>query len=282
MIYINGRLFQLNSLSNIGKVEEMILQQLHEAPVSYSYSSTNELLFEVNVRRNIIKSANAMNEGQAAFTTFEYARCNAEYWYLTKAGGFLLRNDVQPADAILDIFENSSQYAFDCSTACVIIFYHAVLNSIGKRPFNANFRNIYLYSWYTDPDLGVQTSYANHYLPGDVVYFNNPDFNPRTSWYRGENAVVLNEDRFFGHGFGIKTSKEMIQSLNKKRKEQSNQSAYLTSLVTSLSFKQLAQLAVSQRAQTAVKAPYLVIHHNMSSISCGQYYYYLNTMRFIR
>ncbi|WP_308218774.1 hypothetical protein [Bacillus cereus group sp. BfR-BA-01347] len=65
---------------------------------------------------------------------------------------------------------------------------------------------MYLYSWHFDPDLGLKTIYINHFLPGDVVYFNNPDFHPQTPWWIGENAVVLGDGTYFGHGLGIKTA----------------------------------------------------------------------------
>ena len=42
-------------------------------------------------------------------------------------------------------------------TAKVIIYYHAVLNSIGEYLFNQLFQNLYLYSWHSDPDLGIQS-----------------------------------------------------------------------------------------------------------------------------
>ncbi|WP_376766752.1 hypothetical protein [Peribacillus huizhouensis] len=40
--------------------------------------------------------------------------------------------------------------------------------------------NIYLYSWHVDPDLGIQSIHTDHFLPGDVVYFNNPDLDPES------------------------------------------------------------------------------------------------------
>ena len=84
------------------------------------------------------------------FEIFANARCNPKYWDLTGVGGFQLKPDVRPSDAIQDIYNNSSLYAFECATAKVIIFYHAVLNSIGEELFNQYFKNLYLYSWHFD------------------------------------------------------------------------------------------------------------------------------------
>ncbi|WNS74504.1 protein-glutamine gamma-glutamyltransferase [Bacillus sp. DTU_2020_1000418_1_SI_GHA_SEK_038] len=275
MIQISGVPFHLNETWQFESIEKTIIQHMHNDPVFYSYYSVDELLFEIKVRKNIIKSANEMNQSQAQFRSFEYARCNPKYWQLTMAGGFLLRPDVRPADAILDIYRNSSLYAFECATACVIIYYHAILYSIGSSLFNSLFQNLYLYSWHTDPDLGISTFYSNHFLPGDVVYFNNPDFHPQTPWFRGVNAVLLNDGRFFGHGFGISTAEQIIQILNEKRKPGSHQSAYLTQLVTRPSFTALARLANWQTSSRAYKMQRPIVHHNKSSVSYVQYLNYL-------
>lgn len=239
MILISGVPFQQNEKWHLGSIEKTIIKQMQNAAAIYSYYFVEELVFELKVRKNIIQSANEINKSQAVFTTFVYARCNPRYWQLTRAGGFLLRPDVLPADAILDIYRNSSLYAFDCATAIPIIYYHAILNSVGSYLFNSLFRNLYIYSWHTDTDLGIITFYSNHFLPGDVLYFNNPDFDRKTPQFRGVNAVLLVDGRLFGHGFNIRTPAEMIQILNKKRKPVSSQSAYLTKLVTRPSFKYL-------------------------------------------
>jgi protein-glutamine gamma-glutamyltransferase len=274
MIQISGVPLQQNENWQLGSIEQTIIQQMQNAPVFYSYNSENELLFELKVRKNIIQSAVEMNKGQAVFTTFEYARCNPRYWQLTRAGGFLLRPDVRPADAILDIYRNSSLYAFECATAIPIIYYHAILNSIGSYLFNFLFQNLYLYSWHTDTDLGIVTFYSNHFLPGDVLYVNNPDFDRRTPQFRGVNAVVLNDGRLFGHGFNIRTPEEMIQILNEKRKPGSLQPAYITKLVTRPSFKYLFRAAGWYRNGRAYKMQRPIVNHNKSSISYVHYLYY--------
>lgn len=255
-------------------MEKTIIEQMQNAPVFYSYYSEYELWFELKIRKNIIQSAKEMNKSKAVFTTFVYARCNPKYWQLTRTGGFFLRPDARPSDAILDIFRNSSLYAFECATAIPIIYYHAILKSIGTNLFNALFRNLYLYSWHTDTDLGINTFYSNHFIPGDVLYVNNPDFDQKTPHFRGVNAVLLNDNRLFGHGFNIRTLKEMIQILNEKRKPGSHQSAYITNLVTRPSFKYLFRVASWYRNNRAYKMQRPIVHHNKSSISYAHYLYY--------
>src|SRR5690606_2605206 len=239
MLQISGVEFQENENWQLGDVEKTIIQQMQKVPVLYSYYSEYELLFELKVRENIIESAKEMNSGEAAFTNFANAKCNPRFWHLTRAGGLLLRNDVRPSDAIVDIFQNSSLYAYECATSIPIIYYHAILHSIGSKLFNSLFQNLYLYSWHTDTDLGIHTFYSDNFLSGDVLYVNNPDFDRKKPQYRGVNAVLLNDNKLFGHGFSIGTTEEMIKILNEKREEDSQQSAYLTQLVTRPNFNYL-------------------------------------------
>jgi protein-glutamine gamma-glutamyltransferase len=275
MIQIAGVPFLLDEKWQLGNIEKKIIHTLNLAAVNYSYNTNGELLFELKVRKNIIKSAEELNQSKAVFRSFKNARCNPKYWQLTAAGGFLLKPGVRPADAILDIYRNGTLYAFECATATIIIFYHTVLNIIGTNLFNFLFQNLYLYSWHTDSDLRIYTFYSNHFIPGDFVYFNNPDFNPKTPWFRGLSAVLLDDGKYFGHGFSIRTADQIIQELNKKRKPDSHQSAYLTTLVTRPSFNHLARLASLEGSHRANKMQHPIVHHNKSSISYVQYLNYL-------
>ncbi|WP_075619142.1 protein-glutamine gamma-glutamyltransferase [Paenisporosarcina indica] len=270
MIQLSGLPFQQSDLWSSGSLERMIIQRMNEDTAVYSYQSIGELSFEVNLRKNIILSARAMNQSNVRFESFANSRCNPQYWDLTRTGGFLLRHGVKPSDAIQDIYLNSSQYAFECATAKVIIIYHAVLNSMGEALFNQFFPNIYLYSWHADSDLGIKPIYTTHFLPGDVIYFENPDFNPQTPYWRGENAVVLGDGTYFGHGLGIMTAEQIIHALNQARSPGTNRSAYLTNIVGRPSFKHLATLLMSNPGYSFNKYPYIV-HHNESSVPIDRY-----------
>ncbi|MBP3041656.1 protein-glutamine gamma-glutamyltransferase [Bacillaceae bacterium Marseille-Q3522] len=275
MIQLAGKPFQQYGLWPAGSMGKMILQRILDDSIVYSYPSLDELKFEVTLRKNIIESARAMNEGSAQFTTFANSRCNPNYWKKTNTGAFQLKHSVKPSDAIKDIFKNSSQYAFECATAKVMIYYDAVLKSIGEENFNQLFRGLYLYSWHADSDLGIQSTYTDHFLPGDVVYFDNPDFDPQTDWWRGENAVVLGDGTYFGHGLGIRTADQMIHALNNTRKQGSTLSASLKNIVIRPSFSHLAKFSLLARKFTAYKFQFVVIHHNENSISHDRYRYYL-------
>ncbi|BAB07689.1 protein-glutamine gamma-glutamyltransferase [Halalkalibacterium halodurans] len=275
MIQVAGRPFSLESTTDFGRVERAILQQMLDSSEWFSYSSMNELRFELNVRINIMESAKEMNASQVTFTIFEHASCNPEYWTLTSTGGFLVRSDVRPSDAILDIYRNGTLYGFECATAIIIIYYQAILKSIGQLRFDSIFQHLYLYSWHTHPGLELHTFHADRFLPGDVVYFNNPDFHPDTPWFRGENAVVLSDGTFFGHGFGIMTAEQMIQSLNSYRFPGSMQPAYLANLITRISPLTIRNLLTLQSDRTTYHYSKAVIHHNLCSISSMDYQYYL-------
>jgi protein-glutamine gamma-glutamyltransferase len=278
MISLSGMPFQQSDMWSSSSIESMLIQRMNEDPVFYSYRSIDELSFELKLRKNIILSARALNQSNAQFEVFARSRCNPHYWHLMNTGGFLLRHGVKPSDAIQDIYMNSSQYAFECATAMIIIYYHAVLNLIGEYFFNQLFPNLYLYSWHFDPDLGLESIYTDHFLPGDVVYFNNPDFDPQTPEWRGVNAVVLGDGTYFGHGIGIETAEQMIHALNEMRKPWTTQSAYLTNLVIRPSFKHLEKFSMSQRGYSVHKYQHIVVHHNKSSISFDRYMFFLKTV----
>lgn len=273
MIEISGSSYQKNDRWPTGSIESAIIRRMNENPTVYSYQSMEELSFELGLRKNIIESAKAMNQSKVKFSLFKNSRSNPKYWELTSVGGFLLRDGVKPSEAIQDIYLNSSLYGFECATAMIIIYYHAVLNVIGESLFNQLFQDIYLYSWHADTDLGVIPYDTHDLIPGDVAYFNNPEFNPETPQWRGENAVLFEDDTYFGHGIGIQTAEQMIQDLNKRRKPESNRPAYLSTVVTRPSFKQLFNISRAERDVSIPIYQHGVNHHDVSSIPLYQYLY---------
>lgn len=276
MIQLSGQPFQASNMWPFGSTEQMIVQRIMDDPSIHFYQSLQELVFEVNARKNIMLSAREMNQSKAQFAVFAKSRCNPRYWELTDIGGFRLRNDVKPSEAIQDIYMNSSQYAFECATAQIIIFYYAFLRVLGEHIFNELFQNIYLYSWHADPDLGIKSVKTDYFLPGDVVYFENPEFNPEYSQWRGENAIVFGDGTYFGHGIGITTAEHILQDLDQQRKPGATRSAYLMNIAARPSFKHLAQIALSQRKDSTSKSHDVIIQHNKSSISFAQYQFILS------
>ncbi|WP_100373852.1 protein-glutamine gamma-glutamyltransferase [Bacillus sp. FJAT-45037] len=275
MIQISGVPFQSSSAWPKESTERMIIDGMMTSPTSFSFRSMNELAFEMELRRNIIRSSRLLNQSNAAFEIFERSRSNPMYWYTTPFGGFQLRPGVRPSIAIEDIYRNGHLYGFECATAMVIVYYHAVLRVLGPATFDQLFQGLYLYSWNFDPDLGLSTGYTRQFIPGDVVYFNNPQFNPQSPEWRGVNAVLLDDGTYYGHGMGIVRAYEMIDSLNGVRVPWATQPAYLSNLVTRPAFTYLANIS-TQRTSRPPKVKYKVIEHNETSISFERYAHYLH------
>lgn len=209
--------------------------------------------FEQTMRERIIETAKAMNVGGTDFSTFKNSRCNPRYWIRTANGGFQLRNDVTPSAAIQDIFVNGKLYAFECAMAMVMILYKATIDMIGEEAFNRHFTDLFLWDWNYDNNLRLITTFSKSEMqPGDVVYFKNPDHDPDKPEWQGENAVMLGNDRYYGHGLGIKSAEGMIASLNRERVPGSRTSAYLTDEALHPDFAYLQTL--TSRSTLSVKA----------------------------
>jgi protein-glutamine gamma-glutamyltransferase len=222
-----------------GKQKE-IYDYLDRSLSMFEYETPFQLLFEIRLRENIIEASMKLKNSGAAFTSFTYSKFNPMYW--TKIpSGYLLKPNVLPSDAINDIYTNGQEYGFECSTAMVIIFYKAVLDTIRVQDFNYLFRGILVWNWNYDPDLAIITLEGNEFIPGDVVYFINPDFD-KPIW-RGENAVYLGKGLYYGHGIGIGTADEMVKALNTLRKEGAVRSAYMLQQHSRLNFKYLSQFS---------------------------------------
>jgi len=198
--------------------------------------------FERLARNRVVQSALDLNQSGAQFEVFEKSRCNENYWTRTANGGFLVKASIGPSVAIRDIFLRGPLYAFECATAIIIVFYKAVLDTIGESSFNRLFVNLYLRDWHYDTDLRIKVSQGQVINPGDVVYFRNPEFNPLTPQWQGENAVLISHPYYYGHGAGIVTGAEIIALLNQSRKPGSVVSAYQTETLVQLDYMYLYTL----------------------------------------
>jgi protein-glutamine gamma-glutamyltransferase len=234
MIKINGQIVKPEELllEQLNKDQKAIVNQMAINNDVYEYGSENELKFELLLRNNTLKAATELNKSGAKFTTFTYSFCNKKYWSRLGNGGFLLHENTTPSTAILDILKNGSLYAFECSTAIAIVLYIAVLYTIGEDTFNKHFKGLYLMDWQFDEDLPVNQKEGADFLIGDVLHFNNPDFDPKQPHWRAENVIFFGDDKFYGHGMGLKSSSTIINFLNKKRKQNPKESAFLMRLIS--------------------------------------------------
>lgn len=248
MIVLNtGSLDELN-MDSLSEVERNIVRWKIASRVRYDYSSLDALRFELSMRKNTVDACYAMFHSGAQFAVFSRSRCNPRFWIRTRNGGFLLRKDVRPSDAIRDIYNNGQLYAFECSGAIIILYYRAVLETIGDATFNYYFQDLFLRDWQKDYDLRLVASYdLNDAYPGDCCYFRNPDHHPRHPEWQGENAIMLDRDLFFGHGVGVQTSAGIIANLNRARRPFARRSAYMENLIVRPDFEMLRALIIHEQ-----------------------------------
>jgi len=232
MILISGSPLQINDLAGEyaeNSVERQVLEQMAGSTATYRYDSLDQLKFELTLRGRIVDAAVALNRSGLNFAAFHKSRCNPDYWERTDNGGFLLKSDVKPSDAIRDIFMNGNLYATECATAMVIVYYGALLKVYSEEVFNRLFSSIYLMDWHElDPllsEVGTPRQVADILL-GDRCYFRNPEVSPLTPELQGENVIVLPNGLFYGHGLGIAPADYFIRVLNANRMEGATQSAY--------------------------------------------------------
>ncbi|MEW9109860.1 MAG: protein-glutamine gamma-glutamyltransferase [Cytobacillus gottheilii] len=227
-------------ISQFQGIQREIVLALENSPTVHQYQTLHELYFEITLRENIIQAANDLHKSEVQFAPFPTSKFNPAIWKKIKYG-YLLNPAVLPSDAIIDVYKNSREYAFECTTAIVLMCYKAVLSSIATSRFNTLFQGLLVWDWNYDHDLGIVTKEGRDYIPGDIVYFYNPDFDHPV--WTGENCIYLGGDSFFGHGIGMESSKGMIDALNTLRKEGATQSAYLLAQHSRLNAKYLAQFA---------------------------------------
>lgn len=239
MIIMMGALLE-EPPQNLSEIEGTIFKELQESKYPHYYLSMNQLRFEMLLRSNIIEAAIKLSNSGAEFNVFKYSKFNPLYWIKTRKG-YALRSNVLPSTAIADIFKNGHEYAFECSTAIVLIYYYGVLQSINLQAFNQLFRNLLVWDWSYDEDLRIITKAGKDYIPGDVLYFHNPDYKYHV-WI-GENTVYLGKNLYFGHGVGMGSKEEIIEALNTLRKPNATRSAYLLEQYSRLDFQYLSRFA---------------------------------------
>lgn len=210
--------------------ERTLLQSMMDSPKTFDYDTEEELKFEVELRAATVKAAIELDHSGMAFAVFRKARCNPAYWNRTDEGGFLLKEGVDACDAVRNIYEEGEKYATECATAILIVQYKAVLSVYPDALFNQVFPKIQLMNWhYVEPvfrGVGLMTN-TTVYFPGDRQYFMNPDVNPLTPEWQGENVILLEGDRYYGHGVGIHNADAIIHDLNGNRVHDPKESAYL-------------------------------------------------------
>ncbi|MGC7322599.1 hypothetical protein RBA16_24195, partial [Mycobacteroides abscessus subsp. massiliense] len=108
MITIAGKTVQPGDIGSYpaGSLEANILSAMAASQAKYSYSSPEELKFELRLRAETVASANQLVRSGLRFAVFRDSECNPDYWERTPDGGFRLKNGAEPAKAIGDIYQN--------------------------------------------------------------------------------------------------------------------------------------------------------------------------------
>jgi protein-glutamine gamma-glutamyltransferase len=248
MIRISGRPFDISEMIGeypAGSIERQLLNTMSESSGTYQYDNLDQLKFELRLRKEIVNASAALNRSSFSFAVFRRSRCNPKYWDRTANGGFRLKDGVEPSAAIKDILVNGREYATECATAMMIVYYIALLNVFSEGLFNKTFPRIYLMNWHSlDPllrEAGTPVRVTD-ILIGDRGYFNNPDVAPETPELQGENVIVLPDELYYGHGIGITTAREIIQILNRNRRQGATRSAYFMDVAARPDFKKLADV----------------------------------------
>ncbi len=210
-----------------------ILKTLMDSSYTYRYESLDHLAAELKIRGSVVTASRDLAHSGLRFKVFRDSMANPDFWRRTGEGGFALKGDVLPSDAIQDIYLHGSKYGTECATAMIIVLYKAMLDVMPTDQFNKLYSDIYLMNWkHIDRDLAiVMRDDAVDLLPGDAKYFMNPDVDPVTPQWQGENVYYLGNGRYYGHGIGIEGADGIIRSLNANRRANATRSAYLDNSV---------------------------------------------------
>lgn len=254
MILINNRPADTATLMKIypeNSTESKILRAFLSDEGGHSFSSEERLDFELKLRSEIVRAAEALSRSRLAFRVFRETFCNKEYWDRMPDGGFALKASVKPSEAIRDIYKNSHKYGTECATAMLIVYYKALLEVFGDEAFDQTFTKIYLMNWHRiEPllrEVGLMGK-TDIYLPGDRRYFKNPDVDPATPEWQGENVIDLGGGFYYGHGAGRHRAESFIRMLNRNRIEDADESAYLMDTVGNPNYDKLYEAFKSARA----------------------------------
>ena len=138
---------------------------------------------------------------------------------------FKLQPGVSASQALDAFFADAESYRMECATAISVVHYAAVRYAFREltgsdKLFDQRFADMAIgrLSQGTENDIKEAriTVPTNQMRVGDHAYFHNPGAPPDAvaGGWNGENVIILGEDRYFGHPFGITTAQVIIDSLN--------------------------------------------------------------------
>jgi protein-glutamine gamma-glutamyltransferase len=226
-------------------IERKALEELSTGGGEYRYESVGELKFELDLRRETVGAAKDLHRSGMNFKVFRDSKCNTDYWTRRPDGGFDLKPGVKASDAIRDIYRKGSEYGTECATAMQIVYYKALLEIFSENAYNRMFPKIRLMNWHDmDRELrkAGQMQKTEDFIPGDRLYFANPDVDPKVPEWQGENVIDLGNGTYYGHGVGIHKGDVIIRALNENRREGAQRMAYLMGSAGRPDFRRLYEL----------------------------------------
>lgn len=259
MVIINGKKTDSIPLEDgfaPAEIQKNIFDILSKSAENYHYDDAGHLITELKVRKGIVDASRELARSGLKFRVFRETIANSAFWNRTNEGGFELKSNVLPSDAILDIYRNGRMYGTECSTAMIMVLYKALLDVLPVEQYNRLYSGIYLMNWmHLDRDLAlIFYPEAVDEIPGDARYFSNPDVDPVKPHWQGENVYVLGGGLYYGHGIGISDAGGIIRALNNARKRDAAKSAYLNKMIKRQDYKQIAGYLRQGSAQVSPAA----------------------------
>lgn len=194
----------------------------------------------VKINGAIVNACELLAKANHKYSTLPFQSFNREMWQGTGVAGlgsvggvFKLKDGVKPSDAVNDIFNNPKKYKFECATALVIAYHKAILDLIGPKDFDANFKDLKMGPWKYSDTFKQYWGTVNSGKPfqvGQYGYIKNSQVDA-ISWckgWQGENVISLGGDKYYGHMYGITTGQKMIEAMNKHRNVWAKHSAAMT------------------------------------------------------
>jgi hypothetical protein len=219
--------------ANFGPAMKEFVEQMHNGgkPPVFSFSSFEQMGFEVRIRANAIKGIEEVHKGCCNY--FDSAHppyLDSTYWdHIGSGVDFKLKSPLpagkHPSDAILAIFAPGAGTRLECLAMTRTIEYYAMLKAIGAAKFDAQFAGgieisqvpgVFLYTEPTRKYQILTVANKSEMLPGDWVYFKNfKDYTTRVpgGFWQGENAFCLGGGKYRGFGVAALSENDLNQEL---------------------------------------------------------------------
>ncbi len=233
-----------------GKLDENDKIFTKDASGKINVQNVGEALRDkVKIQKAMADASEEMGKAGHEFAVIKDHEANPAFFTVDKpTGTFKLKPGVKPSDAVKDIFANPDKYKFECATAMVIVYYKAMLETLGPKDFDRIAGDLEIGPWNYENDLarnlqisGTQADAGPDFQAslrtGDYSYINTPDVSDdaRRRGWQGENVIYLGNGKYYGHPFGVADSKTIVDYLNTERKTGSTRSAGLIDLRGQLS-----------------------------------------------